>query len=116
MANETFREAVEREINVLNELGLKGDHWFNRTLASCGLKQDLGLYPETSLSSYDIDDITRDRLIAHARQDSAHALMNTKVIIERVNGLKTGLWLVVLLQLVLFFLIILALAYGVGKR
>jgi hypothetical protein len=40
---------------------------------------------------YEIDQETRDRLIAHARQDAAHAVPNTVAIMQDVLALKADL-------------------------
>ena len=40
---------------------------------------------------YEIDKETRDRLIAHARQDAAHAVPNTVAIMQDVLALKADL-------------------------
>jgi hypothetical protein len=39
----------------------------------------------------EIDKETRDRLIAHARQDAAHAVLNTVAIMQDVLALKADL-------------------------
>jgi hypothetical protein len=59
---------------------------------------------------YSLDDHTRDVLIAHARQDAAHALLNTATLLEQSRALRRGFRIV----LFLLFGLILALVIPLG--
>jgi hypothetical protein len=56
-------------------------------LAQNILHQDLGMFPGDIHASYDLSDEVRDRLIAHARQDAAHAVLNTTRLLSDVREL-----------------------------
>lgn len=51
------------------------------------LHQDLGRYAGRH-TKYDLDEETRDRLIAHTRQDAAQALLNTVTLMKEMRKLK----------------------------
>lgn len=63
------------------------------------LDEDLGRYPDMPLTDYGLNDATRDRLIANARQDAAQALINTLYIAKCVRSIELTavltFWLVV---------------------
>jgi hypothetical protein len=76
----------------------------NAAVALNVLKETLGDYGPYEGRHYSLSDKTRDILIAHARQDAAHALANTVDIMrvmDRVErGLRRALWLVSVLTVV----------------
>jgi hypothetical protein len=59
----------------------------NSIVARNVLQEDLGLY-EDHQPDYHLDQETRDRLIAHTRQDAAHALVNTIRLMQAVSKLE----------------------------
>jgi hypothetical protein len=59
----------------------------NFIIARNVLHEELGYYDERR-SPYRLDDDTRDILIVHGRQDSAHALLNTDTLLKRVKELS----------------------------
>jgi hypothetical protein len=60
----------------------------NQTTAQNALDLDLGKFLDT-LPSYRLDQDARDRLIAHARQDAAEALCNTRDLMDEIFRLKS---------------------------
>jgi hypothetical protein len=59
----------------------------NAIIGESLLKQDLGVIGEWQ-NTYDLDEDIRDRLIAHARQDAAHAVLNTASLLDEVVVLR----------------------------
>ncbi|CCV06714.1 conserved hypothetical protein [Mesorhizobium metallidurans STM 2683] len=53
----------------------------NSMVARNILHEELGYFSDVQ-TSYSLDEETRDRLIAHGRQDAAHALTNTIALME----------------------------------
>jgi hypothetical protein len=41
-----------------------------------------------------MDQSTRDRLLAHARQDASHALLNTTTLLQQMASMRRVLWLI----------------------
>jgi hypothetical protein len=53
------------------------------------LHEELGWHKTRwPLRIYNLQDDTRDRLLAHARQDAAHALCNTVTLLDQVKILR----------------------------
>ncbi|NKK58783.1 hypothetical protein GFM44_23070 [Rhizobium leguminosarum bv. viciae] len=65
------------------------------------LHEELGQFEGSSLPTYGLDDATRDRLIAHARQDAAHAIMGIGTLTKEVRDLRRLISVVVVLLVVL---------------
>jgi hypothetical protein len=59
----------------------------NRVIAKNILKTELGEFTEIQ-HEYHLDQPTRDRLLAHARHDAAHALLNTIDLMRDVQRLE----------------------------
>jgi hypothetical protein len=51
------------------------------------LHEDLGWVGE-SHHTYELDEDTRDRLLAHGRQDAAHAVYNSSSLLDEVQLLR----------------------------
>ena len=67
----------------------------------------MGFYANTdALPVYELDEATRDRLIAHARQDAAHAVINASTLMDEVQGLKTMVYIISVIQTLLLGFII----------
>jgi hypothetical protein len=94
------------------EMGGRTDpHSQNLFVASNVLKEELGLYDDYHQPDYDLDKATADVLLAHARQDAAHALSNTASILEVLSSIRTQLRI----GLVLLFLLVLGTAMVVWR-
>lgn len=81
---------------------MKGDSWDNHAIAHGTLQGDLGTNGKPR-DPYYLDDMTRDILIAHSRQDAAHALLNTMSLLKRVRQLTIAVYILVALVLLLSF-------------
>ena len=82
----------ERDIRLasaISALPFKGavrDSNINELVAKDVLDQELG-YDGAERAVYDLDQKTRDVLLAHGRKDAAHALLNTVTLLGRVQTL-----------------------------
>jgi hypothetical protein len=86
--NETTAEdALKLKISALRRWTYPGDPklegLIRGAVAQNVLHEDLGLHADEP-RYYDLDQETRDRLLAHARQDAAHALINTEDILDQL--------------------------------
>lgn len=66
------------------------------------LHEDLG-YFATKSAEYDLDQTTRDKLLAHARQDAAHAVCAATTVakeVRRLRGVMAAMVFVTLLLVV----------------
>ncbi|MGN8022139.1 hypothetical protein ACTJJ7_15655 [Phyllobacterium sp. 22229] len=70
-------------------------------IAKNALDVDLGTFGNGGLSNYHFDEVTRNRLLAHARQDAAHAVAMAHVTAREVKSLKFIVLLLVLLVVAL---------------
>jgi hypothetical protein len=77
--------ALQATIRTQRSMGMKGANWDNQAIARYTLFQEIGLEGEPPSNPYDFDEFTRDTLLAHARQDAAHAVCNTKSLLD-LNG------------------------------
>ncbi len=73
---ETFAESWKVALDT-QKLLKQSDESMDAEFARLILHEDLGYLKKTWPTSYSLDEETRDRLIAHARQDAAHAVVNT---------------------------------------
>jgi len=75
-------EALKLQISAIRDWTFAGDPelegWIRGAIARNVLHEEIGLYADAQ-PTYHLDQETRDRLLAHARQDAAHALINTEV-------------------------------------
>jgi hypothetical protein len=90
MGMETTREAARSEIRSRREVGQHGHHVVNGAVARETLNQDLGYHSDSVNHAYGLDDPTRDRLIAHARQDAAHAMLNG---VTAYKAARAAMWI-----------------------
>ncbi|QSY94827.1 hypothetical protein J2J97_02460 [Rhizobium bangladeshense] len=104
MAKLTFKEAVKLELETIRSVeGRVSQDTIEATMARFVLKEDLCELKNDWLTNYGLDEDTRDRLIAHARQDAALAYYssnNTKKEVRRLRFLVWALGLVNLAFLV----------------
>jgi hypothetical protein len=97
------KNRVDRLLPPSNEGALSHNAFMSQSI----LQDDLGNFSDSRNLVYDLSDEQRDRLIAHARQDAAHATINSIEIINSIRSLK--LWIIVLLVLQIA---VLATAFG----
>jgi hypothetical protein len=77
--------------------GMKGAHWENHAVARYTLGGELG---EPAQHFYNLDEDKVNTLLAHGRQDAAHALGNTKSLLDLNARVSRQLWLVIFLLFV----------------
>jgi hypothetical protein len=67
--------------------GADKEAFINRVTAKEILQEELG-QRSVPQPEYGLDQTTRDRLLAHARQDAAHALLNSITLMKEVRKLR----------------------------
>jgi hypothetical protein len=82
-------------------VGRRGDVWDNLAIARATVEDELG---ERGWPPVDLDPIVRDTLIVHDRQDTAHALLNTSVLLKRLSELTFLVYLQFAIIAVMAFL------------
>jgi hypothetical protein len=103
--NEKAEEHLIQQLAMARETGARDANLLNSIVAKNVLHEDLGRF-DTIPQWYRLDTDTRDRLIAHARQDAAHALFNTATLLEQVRTLRRGLRLIGVLMFVLVIVVL----------
>jgi hypothetical protein len=103
---EKAEEHLRQQLSFAKDTGTKDASTLNSIVAKNVLHDDLGRF-DTFPKWYQLDNDTRDRLIAHTRQDAVHALLNTVTLLEQIRTLQRGLRIV----LVLVFALLLALVF-----
>lgn len=89
MKRHTAEEALRAVMKANAEFGGRTDaHGLNLLVASNVLKEELGLFEGYDPPDYNLDKDTADVLLAHARQDAAHALTNTASILEQLTSVQ----------------------------
>lgn len=108
--NDTTEEATRALWSQIYALKVLGDDTRaarNAATARNVLHEELGFFGEWDGAKYDLDDQVRDRLLAHTRQDAAHAVVNSEVAMTlahkaiKLIGLFGGLSVVLLSQILL---------------
>jgi hypothetical protein len=84
---ETADEHLKMLLAMSKDMGWKDANALNRVVARNVLHEDLGRF-KGRLHAYHLNDDVRDRLLAHARQDAAHALCNTSSLLDQVKALR----------------------------
>ena len=82
MARREAESALQETINSQRSMGMKGEHWDNYAIARNVLQEEIGLHGEPPRESYHFSQGTYEVLLAHSRQDVAHALCNTKSLLD----------------------------------
>jgi hypothetical protein len=80
---ETADDHLKMQLAMSKDMGWKDHNALNLVVARNVLQEDLGRFAGR-LHAYHLDDDTRDRLLAHTRQDAAHALCNTAVLLDQI--------------------------------
>lgn len=94
MTKENGEEDLRRRLHTAREIHGPNEDWdrvANQIVAQNVLHSDLG-YHSDYLPTYALDNATRDRLLAHARQDAAHVVSNTISLMREVRWLKRNLY------------------------
>lgn len=88
------KESLKEDMWSLKELGLNTVVKRNGAVAKNVLDEEMGLFGEP-YEIYSLDEPTRDRLLAHGRQDAAHALVNSISTIELLEKVLRAIrWLI----------------------
>jgi hypothetical protein len=94
----TAEADLATSLKSLRDMGLTSEHHANLAVAKNVTNEELGRYGEHPLE-YALKQKTKDTLLAHGRQDAAHALCNTKSILDQnakiSSRLNTLNWLMV---------------------
>jgi hypothetical protein len=96
---ETADEYLKMQLAMSKDTGWKDANALNGVVARSVLHEDLGRF-KGRLHAYNLNDDARDRLLAHARQDAAHALCNTSSLLDQVKVLRRTM--IVLIGLMIF--------------
>ncbi|SHI04720.1 hypothetical protein [Bradyrhizobium erythrophlei] len=89
----TMAEALESELDWYRRFAISGDDEARRNNALYArllMEDDLGLYAEGP-RPYEIDQVHRDILLAHARKDAAEALATSRTLLQEVRSLTSAL-------------------------
>ena len=84
----TAQEAYRAALTAHDDFAPKNKSLRNNVLARNILHEELGYFKDSRNISYDLDDEIRDRLIAHARQDIALAVINSDVIMKEIGRIR----------------------------
>jgi hypothetical protein len=90
----TAKQALKSSLSAIKAVGGGVDD-IDAEVARNILNEDLGNFSGSYLTNYALDDETRDRLIAHARQDAAHAVVLCSRLSRELRVLKRMLYLVI---------------------
>lgn len=97
--NLTYAQALKVEVDMAKAIdGRMPEERLEEAMARLGLKEDLGELKSDWLTDYGLDDTTRDRLIAHARQDAALAYFSSNNTKRQVRRLRVLVWVFGLLN------------------
>jgi hypothetical protein len=87
---QTSNEALDMAIKSRKSFSLPGSNWpkdLNHTIARNVVETERGQYSDLQ-PVYGLDEAARDRLLVHARQDAAEALLHTRSMMDEVYRLK----------------------------
>jgi HEAT repeat protein len=87
---QTSDQALDMAIKSRKSMSFPGSNLskdLNHTIARNVVEMERGQYSDPQ-PVYDLDEATRDRLLVHARQDAAEALLHTRSIMDEVYRLK----------------------------
>jgi hypothetical protein len=93
MSDQSPRENLRIALKVNRDLG-GGQDGADAARALNILHEELGFF-ESDLHTYNFDDATRDRLIAHSRQDAAHAVISVGTVTRQLRQIRFLMFLVV---------------------
>src|ERR1700682_2013588 len=90
---QTSDEALAASLKAAKSMFVRGSNWdkqANHIVSRNVLASDLGRYSDP-LPAYHLDEDTRDRLLAHARQDAAETLCHVTTLMDEVHELRKTL-------------------------
>lgn len=95
---QTSDQDLQTRLRVIRAIEGENQDAIDATTARNILHGDLGIFDD-ELTTYNLDQATRDRLLAHARQDAAHALISVIKLSREVRSLKRMIMMAILLLL-----------------
>ena len=99
----TAEEAYKAAMDAHKLIGSRNTVSDNNVLANNILEGDLGYFSNRGLQNYDLDKETRDRLIAHARQDAALAVINSSSILNELKKIRSAQTIILIMVASMFF-------------
>jgi hypothetical protein len=90
---QTSDEALAISLRAAKAMFVGGSNWnkqANHIVSRNVLERDLGRYSDF-LPAYHLDEDTRDRLLAHGRQDAAETLCHVSTLMDEVHKLRKTL-------------------------
>ena len=94
-SSEAAQASLTTTLKVWREMGLTSENHANQAIARNVTDEEMGRYGEHPLE-YSLKQKTKDTLLAHGRQDAAHALCNTTSLLDlnakissQLNALKS---------------------------
>ncbi|QND42398.1 hypothetical protein HB770_11755 [Rhizobium leguminosarum bv. viciae] len=107
MGKLTFKEAVKLDLDSIKSVnGKVTQDAKEASFAQHILKEDLGELKNDWLAVYSLDEDTRDRLIAHARQDAALACASSANTKKEVKRLRRLVWFFGLINLAMLLVLV----------
>ena len=87
MDKQTASDDLKTRLQVIR--GVEGNNQaaIDATTARNILHEELGFFSDEQ-TTYNMDEVTRNRLIAHTRQDAAHAVLSVGNVAREVDKLK----------------------------
>ncbi len=107
-SREEATTALTHALKMQPRFGITGEHSANFIIAKNVLDEEMGRYGDHSLE-YSLQQKTKDTLLAHGRQDAAHALCNTKSLLDqnaKISSQLKTLNLLVLLSVIMLAAIV----------
>lgn len=93
MSDEDAAEYLRQKLRAMRELGA-GPAQIDAATAQSVLHEDLGYY-RSKTADYDLDQGTRDKLLAHARQDAAHSVYAAVSVGKELRRLRMAVYLLI---------------------
>ena len=96
---ESAAEHLKMRLAMSRDIGIKDPNSLNAIVARNILHDELGRF-RGGQRNYSLDPETGNRLLVHARQDAAHALLNTSSVLDQIRILRR---LVIVLSFIVAF-------------
>jgi hypothetical protein len=94
---ETAEVYLKLQLAAMKDTGCKDPNSLNGAIARNVLQEELGTLAikRRPPPVYHLDEDARDRLLAHARQDAAHALCNTVTLLNQMKVLRRAMLILI---------------------
>ena len=95
---QTFEQEMDSARTASRLIGGKfGPEEYASAFSRSILYGDLGYHADSPVTNYGLDDATRDRLIAHARQDAALIYATLTQTRKEIRSLRNLVWLTMII-------------------